>query len=72
MALAEARAEKDKEGRILVKKEHIKASVQMSNEFQQYLESVHRKDLGKKAWAQGLRDDAFGLQAEAGKAGQVE
>lgn len=64
MALAEARGEKDNQGRILIKKDHIKASVQMSNEFKDYLEHVHQKDPGRRALSHGLRYDAYGSQQQ--------
>ena len=60
VALAEAQAQKDKEGRILIKSDHIKATVQMSREFRNYLVKVHKGDLSKRASLMGNRYDAYG------------
>lgn len=69
MALAETQGQKDKEGRVLVKSDHIKATVQMSNEFQDYLVKVHKGNLSKRASMMGNRYDAFGKDA-GGSAGK--
>lgn len=58
VALAEAQGQKDK-GRVLIKKEHIKATVDMSKEFSDYLKRVHKSDMSKKAAMMGNRFDAF-------------
>jgi hypothetical protein len=60
VALAEAQGHKDKEGRILIRPEHIKATVQMSKEFKDYLSQVHKLDLSKRAAMFGHRYDAYG------------
>lgn len=63
MALAEAKNQRDKEGRVLVQPDHIRASVQMSTEFRDYLVKVHKGDLSKRASLMGTRYDAFGKGA---------
>jgi hypothetical protein len=60
VALAEAQNYKDKQGRTLIKSEHIKATVQMSREFKEYLTKLHKQDLSKRAAMMGYRFDAFG------------
>lgn len=63
VALAEAQGQKDKEGRVLIRSEHIKATVQMSREFRNYLVKLHKGDLSKKASLMGNRYDAYGTDA---------
>jgi hypothetical protein len=63
VALAEAKNQKDKEGRVMVQSDHIKASVHMSREFREYLVKVHKGDLSKRASLLGNRYDAFGKEA---------
>ncbi|KAG7290976.1 hypothetical protein NEMBOFW57_000983 [Staphylotrichum longicolle] len=63
VALAEAKNQRDKEGRVLVQPDHIRASVQMSTEFRDYLVKVHKGDLSKRASLMGTRYDAFGKGA---------
>lgn len=65
MALAEAQGQKDKEGRVLVKSDHIKATVQMSREFRDYLVKLHKGDLSKRASLMGHRYDAYGKEASS-------
>lgn len=60
VALAEAQGQKDDKGRVLIKKEHVKATVDMSKEFSDYLKHVHRHDMSKKAALMGIRNDAYG------------
>lgn len=67
--MAEAQGHKDKAGRVLIKPEHIKASVTMSGEFKNYLEHVHRAPQKKKAAMMGLRYDAYGV-SPGGKGGR--
>lgn len=59
VALAEAQGQKDEKGRVLIKKEHIKATVDMSKEFGDYLRRVHKTDMSKKAAIMGTRYDAY-------------
>ncbi|KAI9163968.1 ATPase family AAA domain-containing protein [Paramyrothecium foliicola] len=63
VALAAAQNQKDKAGRILIQSDHLKATVQMSKEFHEYLVKVHRGDLSKKASITGTRYDAYGKDA---------
>lgn len=63
VALAEAQGQRDDKGRVLIKKEHIKATVDMSKEFSDYLNRVHKADLSKKAAMMGTRFDAYGSGA---------
>ncbi|EAQ89251.1 hypothetical protein CHGG_05870 [Chaetomium globosum CBS 148.51] len=63
VALAEAKNQKDKEGRVVIQSDHIKASVHMSREFGGYLAKVHKGDLSKRASLLGNRYDAFGKEA---------
>ncbi|KAK2018532.1 P-loop containing nucleoside triphosphate hydrolase protein [Colletotrichum eremochloae] len=69
VALAEARADRDGKGRVLIKPEHIKASVQMSKEFKQYVTKIYKQDPSKVAAAMGNRYDAYGTDSptQAGK-----
>lgn len=59
VALAEAQGQKDGKGLVLIKKEHLKATVDMSKEFSDYLKRVHRQDMSKKAAVMGIRNDAY-------------
>ncbi|KDN64254.1 putative ATPase [Colletotrichum sublineola] len=69
VALAEARADRDGKGRVLIKPEHIKASVRMSKEFKQYVTKIYKQDPSKVAAAMGNRYDAYGTDSptQAGK-----
>jgi hypothetical protein len=64
VALAVAQGEKDNKGRICIKREHIKATVQMSKEFRDYLTKVHKVDLSKRASLLGNRYDAYGKDGQ--------
>ena len=44
----------------------MKATVQMSREFRNYLTKLHKVDLSKKAAMMGNRYDAYGKDASAG------
>ncbi len=59
VALAELEADKDSEGRTLVREEHIRATIQMSRAFKDYLTLLYKKDEGDRAVMRGLRYDAF-------------
>ena len=65
MSLAEAQAQKDKEGRVLIKSDHIKATVQMSREFREYLVKLYKVEPSKRASLMGNRYDAFGKDASS-------
>lgn len=58
MALAEAENDRDARGRILIKKEHIQATVEMSKTFKHYMKQLHKKDEDSVAAARGIRYDA--------------
>lgn len=61
MALAEYEADKDSEGRIKVKDDHLRAVVELSQDFKGYLNDLHRKDEGKRAEQRYERlDDSHG------------
>lgn len=64
VALAEAQGNKDDKGRILIKPDHIRATVQMSKEFQDYLKKLHKGDLSKRASQWGNRYDAYGKEVD--------
>ncbi|KAK4167749.1 ATPase [Cladorrhinum sp. PSN259] len=49
VALAEYDAEKDEEGKILVTDTHLKAVVEMSRDFKNYLNELHRGNEAKRA-----------------------
>ncbi|KAI8301174.1 hypothetical protein K4K61_009070 [Colletotrichum sp. SAR11_59] len=59
VALAEYEADKDSEGRIKVKDDHLKAVVDLSKDFKTYLKDLHRKDEGKRAEQRYERLDSF-------------
>lgn len=60
VALAEAQGHKDPKGLIMIKSDHIKASVHMSAEFKDYLEKLHKQTQAKRAALLGHRFDAYG------------
>lgn len=60
VALAEAQGQKDAKGLILIKPDHLKASVHMSAEFKDYLEKLHKQTQAKRAALLGHRFDAYG------------
>ena len=49
VALAEYEAEKDEEGKILLKDVHLSSIVEMSKEFKEYLNELHQGDEEKRA-----------------------
>jgi hypothetical protein len=51
---------------VLIKSEHIKATVQMSREFKDYLLHIHKQDLKKRAARMGHRFDAYGSGSGSG------
>ncbi|EQB48870.1 hypothetical protein CGLO_11851 [Colletotrichum gloeosporioides Cg-14] len=59
VALAEFEADKDAEGRIKVKDEHLKAVVELSKDFKNYLNDLHLKDEGKRAEQRHERLDSY-------------
>ncbi|KAI0437534.1 hypothetical protein F4803DRAFT_570718 [Xylaria telfairii] len=70
VALAEKQGLKDKEGRILIKSDHIKATVDMSRDFKNYLAVLHKGDLSKRAALMGTRVDNYNSPAKA--SGQLD
>ncbi|KAI0186130.1 hypothetical protein EV127DRAFT_187542 [Xylaria flabelliformis] len=65
VALAEKQGIKDKEGRILIKSDHIKATVDMSRDFKNYLVMLHKGDLSKRAALMGNRFDSYNSPSKA-------
>ncbi|KAI1129035.1 hypothetical protein F5Y10DRAFT_161676 [Nemania abortiva] len=65
VALAEKQGIKDKEGRILIKSDHIKATVDMSRDFKNYLAVLHKGDLSKRAALLGNRADSYNSPRKA-------
>jgi hypothetical protein len=58
VALAETEGEKDSRGSIIIKKEHIRATVDMSKAFKKYLRELHNKDEDAMAALRGNRNDS--------------
>lgn len=59
VALAEYEADKDSEGKIMVKDDHLRAVVELSTDFKDYLKDLHRKDEGKRAEHRYERLDSY-------------
>ncbi|KAM7202928.1 hypothetical protein V8F20_004175 [Naviculisporaceae sp. PSN 640] len=59
VALAEYDAEKDEEGKILVTDTHLKAVVELSRDFKDYLNQLHKGDESKRAERKYERLDGF-------------
>ncbi|KAF9871018.1 ATPase [Colletotrichum karsti] len=59
VALAEYDAEKDSEGKIMVKDYHLKAVIELSKDFKGYLDDLHRRDEGKRAEHRYERLDSY-------------
>ncbi|KAF2871550.1 hypothetical protein BDV95DRAFT_572261 [Massariosphaeria phaeospora] len=57
VALAETEGEKDARGRIIIKKDHIRSTVEMSRAFKHYMKKVHKTDEDGLAAARGNRYD---------------
>lgn len=49
MALAEYDSEKDEEGKILLTDEHLRAVVELSKEFKDYVDGLYKGDESKRA-----------------------
>jgi SpoVK/Ycf46/Vps4 family AAA+-type ATPase len=60
MNLAQAEGDIDNKGRVLIKRDHIKATVEMSKEFKEYMISLHKKTESQRAQIMGYRYDLFG------------
>lgn len=59
VALAEVEGDTDQRGRILIKKEHIRATVDMARAFKKYMKDLNRKDDDAMATARGNRFDSI-------------
>jgi len=59
VALAEYDAEKDEEGKILLTDSHLRAVVELSRDFKDYLNDLHKGDEGKRAERKYDRLDSF-------------
>jgi hypothetical protein len=59
VALAEYDAEKDEEGKILLTDSHLRAVVDLSRDFKDYLNDLHKGDEGKRAERKYDRLDSF-------------
>lgn len=62
--LAEFDDERDKEGTILVKAKHLKAVVELSRDFKDYLDELHLGDEDKRAQRNFERLDSYGTAKE--------
>lgn len=60
MTLAEFDDERDKEGTILVKAKHLKAVVELSRDFTDYMNELHLGDEEKRAQRKFERLDSYG------------
>ncbi|KAK0644823.1 hypothetical protein DIS24_g8468 [Lasiodiplodia hormozganensis] len=60
VSLAEAEGDKDDRGRVIIKPDHIKATVEMSKSFKEYLNDLYAKNEEDRAAIRGNRYDAFG------------
>jgi hypothetical protein len=49
VALAEYEAQKDEEGKIVLTDQHLKSVVEVSKDFKDYLNNLHRGDEAKRA-----------------------
>lgn len=58
MALAEAENDRDSNGCILIKEEHIQSTVEMAKVFKDYLMKLNKKDEDAMAAARGNRYDS--------------
>ena len=56
--MAETDGEKDARGRIVIKKDHIRSTVEMSKAFKQYMRQLYKKDEDSMAAARGNRYDS--------------
>lgn len=59
MALAEYEAIKDEEKKIVITDSHLRAVVQLSSDFKQYVNTLHRGDEGKRAERKYERLDSY-------------
>lgn len=59
VGLAEFDSEKDEEGRILLTDQHLRAVVELSRDFKDYLNELHKGDEGKRAERKRDRLDTY-------------
>jgi len=64
VALAEAEGEKDARGRIVITKDHIRSTVEMSKAFKHYMKKLNKKDEDAMAAVRGNRYDSAVLSEE--------
>lgn len=57
--LAQAEGSRDKQGRFLVKMDHIKVTVDLLKDFSGYMEGLHKMSQSKRARVNKTRDDDF-------------
>ncbi|KAJ8114624.1 hypothetical protein OPT61_g3535 [Boeremia exigua] len=57
--LAQAENSRDKKNRILVKRSHIKVTVDLSSDFKAYMKSARKTDESKRAAILGIRNDEY-------------
>lgn len=67
VSLAEAEGKKDDRGRIIVSKEHIVSTVELSQAFKDYLKKLYGKDSEGRARVRELRHELPGVKKEDGK-----
>ncbi|KAF4311171.1 ATPase AAA-type core [Botryosphaeria dothidea] len=61
VALAQTEGDRDKRGRVQVRRDHIKSTVRMSKDFKAYLNKLYMKDETQRAATAGNRLDTFGV-----------
>ncbi|KAM0563591.1 hypothetical protein ACHAPJ_001315 [Fusarium lateritium] len=59
VSLAEYDAEKDDDGKILVNDDHFRAVIELSSDFKEYLDELHKKDEAQRAAFKHERYDDF-------------
>lgn len=59
VALAEYDAEKDSEGKIVVTDKHLRAIVELSRDFKEYLDELHKGNESKRAQRKYERLDDY-------------
>ncbi|KAF2640337.1 hypothetical protein P280DRAFT_518748 [Massarina eburnea CBS 473.64] len=59
VSLAQAEGTKEKKGRFVVKRDHIKVTVELSKEFKNYMVSMRRKNESQRAQLMEYPYDAF-------------
>ena len=59
MNLAQAEDVRDTKGRFTVKRDHIKVTVDLLKDFENYMLKLHKKSQGQRAQIHGNRFDAY-------------